>query len=81
MHPDDSKENIVNLPYIEETLDDVKVVTLEEPKQKTAMQRFTAAVTELVLSACFWAIVICGTVRILHWLLPSIMVIFYGTFI
>ena len=70
MNPDDSKEKIVNLPYIEETLDDVKVVSLEEPRQKTAMQRFTAAVTELVLAACFWAIVISGTVRILHWLCP-----------
>ena len=73
MHPDDSKRlksDIEVTPYIEETLDDVKVVSLEEPKQRTAMQRFTAAVTELVLAACFWAIVICGTVRILHWLCP-----------
>lgn len=67
MHPDDYdskrlKSNIEATPYIEETL--------EEPKQKTAMQRFTVAVTELVLAACFWAIVICGTVRILHWLCP-----------
>ena len=58
MHPEDRNKNVVNTPYVENTLDDIQIIATEETDERPLMRRFTSAVTELVLSACFWAIII-----------------------